>query len=387
MCSVPRGSSAIAGLGRYAVARDHSFALRYDGVGEDEERYQQFSFCVSPGKSTQIGGVATPGRGHLTRLNTRVGLRPTCGRDARASQEALRHAGRVGVRQNENCWSDTESLAGAGRNEQHGRQQLRVATMTHEFSGGPSFLATPVGVLDTERDRPVIDMTGDWGDRDTVSSYLERCQVDTPATVVAATWKHVRRLRPGGVGTVLDLGAGDGRFAQQGVYESYVGYEIDARRCARGTVAAQRAVAQPMCILRSPLRCRRVYRQSPVRQESADPAELAPEGPWRTRATDGCFALGSGECLAVLLLERPCLSEGRWSCGPGCSVRVGVASSAEALRNYIREQRWTVCVYRLREAGFARRPDHGVDHDCRQVIPGCNVDLVRGSSVRRCAAP
>jgi hypothetical protein len=60
--------------------------------------------------------------------------------------------------------------------------------------------------------------------------YLDRCQVDTPSEIVTAVWDLVRRLRPTGVGKVVDFGAGDGRFARTGAYEAYEGYEIDCSR-------------------------------------------------------------------------------------------------------------------------------------------------------------
>ena len=75
-------------------------------------------------------------------------------------------------------------------------------------------------------------LTDHWGDRESVCSYLGRCSVDTPAKLVAATWERVDLFRPEGVGKVVDLGAGDGRFALHGRYRSYVGYEIDEGRSA-----------------------------------------------------------------------------------------------------------------------------------------------------------
>jgi hypothetical protein len=89
--------------------------------------------------------------------------------------------------------------------------------------------------------RPVIALTRDWGEWDSVSLYLDRCQVDTPDALVSATWAHVMALRPS-VGKVVDFGAGDGRFARHGVYERYIGYEIDADRCADAALPAAAAL-------------------------------------------------------------------------------------------------------------------------------------------------
>ena len=76
----------------------------------------------------------------------------------------------------------------------------------------------------------LINLTDDWGDQAVVSLFLERCQVDTPKTLVATVWKHVANYRKK-IGMVIDLGAGDGRFSDSDLYSNYVGYEIDSSRC------------------------------------------------------------------------------------------------------------------------------------------------------------
>lgn len=61
--------------------------------------------------------------------------------------------------------------------------------------------------------------------------YLDRCQVDTPDHLVKLAWAQVRTRRRL-VGKVVDFGAGDARFARGGSFDSYLGYEVDARRFA-----------------------------------------------------------------------------------------------------------------------------------------------------------
>jgi predicted RNA methylase len=58
---------------------------------------------------------------------------------------------------------------------------------------------------------------------------LSHSQVDTPQDVVSLFWKIAHRYRERFT-DVLDLGAGDGRFAIGGSYKQYVGLEIDKRR-------------------------------------------------------------------------------------------------------------------------------------------------------------
>jgi predicted RNA methylase len=54
-------------------------------------------------------------------------------------------------------------------------------------------------------------------------------QVETPEEVVKFFWHLISKYKSS-CGKVLDMGAGDGRFAQGGIYSSYHGIEIDKNR-------------------------------------------------------------------------------------------------------------------------------------------------------------
>lgn len=60
---------------------------------------------------------------------------------------------------------------------------------------------------------------------------LSESQVETPQAIVTLFWRLARRHRSR-LGSVLDLGAGDGRFARGGMFEQYIGVEIDKNRAA-----------------------------------------------------------------------------------------------------------------------------------------------------------
>jgi Eco57I restriction-modification methylase len=64
---------------------------------------------------------------------------------------------------------------------------------------------------------------------------LARCQVETPVPIVRLMWRMAHRQRPsiGRFPSVLDLGAGDGRFSRFGVYDRYVGVELDRAKVIR----------------------------------------------------------------------------------------------------------------------------------------------------------
>lgn len=197
-------------------------------------------------------------------------------------------------------------------------------------------------------------LMGCGDDADSVSLYLDRCQVDTPAGVVRSTWEHVRKLRPEKIVKVIDLGAGDGRFAQLGHYESYVGYEVDADRCSKARLPKNANLVN-RCVFTNLTADADVCVGNPpfVRNQQIPPS-------WREHAREvvrqrtgvsvprlanalqyfflNALASLKGDGLAALIIPFEWLSR----------------PSAKELRAYIRKQQWNVHVYRLRDAGFAR---------------------------------
>lgn len=77
----------------------------------------------------------------------------------------------------------------------------------------------------------------------------QNCQIETPDEVVKKVWALIQERRQS-VGTVIDLGAGDGRFSNYGNFSKYVGIEIDPDRI---TVPphGRDATIQNKCILDS----------------------------------------------------------------------------------------------------------------------------------------
>jgi hypothetical protein len=55
---------------------------------------------------------------------------------------------------------------------------------------------------------------------------FQKCQINTPHEIISGYWKLLKNFRPR-LDSVLDLGAGDGRFAIGGYYKQYDGVEID----------------------------------------------------------------------------------------------------------------------------------------------------------------
>lgn len=199
--------------------------------------------------------------------------------------------------------------------------------------------------------RQVIDLTRDWGDWGSVSLYLDRCQVDTPSELVRATWHHVNALRTN-IGKVLDLGAGDGRFAFGGAYDQYVGYEIDADRCSNA---------------RLPDHARLVNRCA--FSDDIDDADLCIGNPpfvrnqdlplgWREQASEvlrrrlGISVSGLANAWQYFFLQSLASLKDDGLCVLVIPFEWVSRPSARALREFIVEQRWEVNVYRLIDTTF-----------------------------------
>lgn len=194
-------------------------------------------------------------------------------------------------------------------------------------------------------------LTRHWGDWPSVSLYLDRCQVETPPSLVNATWALVRALRSK-LGTVIDFGAGDGRFSLSGSYDKYIGYEIDNTIIPSSSLPSNALVIN-RCAFSSLICDADLCIGNPPYVRNQD----LPYG-WRLKASSEIrkrtninisglanawqyfflIALSSvhenGLCALVIPYE--------WLSRP----------SANALRRYIRKHQWHVDVYSLADSHF-----------------------------------
>lgn len=195
-----------------------------------------------------------------------------------------------------------------------------------------------------------LHISADWRGED-LSLYLDRCQVDTPPDLVAATWRAVEQRRAD-VGTVVDFGAGDGRFARQGRYASYLGYEIDWNRCATDTLPENARISH-RCAFSEVVENADLAIGNPPFVRNQD----LPSG-WRQKVTEQLEAR-SGVALSGLanawqyffLLSLLSIAEDGL-----CAVVIPYEwvsrPSAARLRGYIRSKKWNVDVYRIADATF-----------------------------------
>jgi hypothetical protein len=200
-------------------------------------------------------------------------------------------------------------------------------------------------------DRPVIALTRDWGEWDTVSLYLNRCQVDTPDPLVKATWAHVMALRAK-VGKVVDFGAGDGRFARHGLYEKYIGYEIDADRCAGASVPLNATLVN-RCAFSDEINDAALCIGNPpfVRNQNL------PLG-WRHHASrvleqrTGISVSGLANAWQYFFLLSVASAGDDGLCALVIPYEWVSRPSVKTLRDYIAQKRWNVSVYRLIDTTF-----------------------------------
>jgi hypothetical protein len=204
---------------------------------------------------------------------------------------------------------------------------------------------------DVQHENRLEILTENWGSQDAVTLYLNRCRVDTPVEILPEVWSHVRERRRR-VGKVVDFGAGDGRFATNGSYHHYVGYEIDSARCATAQLPPQAALVN-QCAFSVEIDDADVCIGNPpyVRNQSL------PLG-WRQRAAEILYkrtgvaisglanawqyffllALASTKADGLVALIVPY----EWVSRP----------SAHGLREHVRKNGWNVHVYRLRDDTF-----------------------------------
>ena len=175
---------------------------------------------------------------------------------------------------------------------------------------------------------------------------LSESQVTTPEPVISLFWRLTKKYRKH-LGSVLDMGAGDCRFARGGSFDRYVGVEIDGRRVAiaklpsngdivHGCVFQHQGGNYDACIGNPPY-ARHHDIQSPWKEKHI--ARLERE--LTISLNKHCnlylyfFCLGllktCEEGLVALVIPY------EWVSRP----------SANALREYIRSQHWNVSVYRF----------------------------------------
>ena len=175
---------------------------------------------------------------------------------------------------------------------------------------------------------------------------LSESQVTTPEPVVSLFWQLTKQYRDR-LRSVLDMGAGDSRFARGGFFDRYVGVEIDGKRVEvskppangemiYGCVFQHEGGDYDACIGNPPYaRHHDIQSQWKERTVARLERELAVPLDKHCNLYIYFFCLGllktCRDGLVALVIPY------EWVSRP----------SAKALREYIQRQRWNVAVYRF----------------------------------------
>lgn len=181
------------------------------------------------------------------------------------------------------------------------------------------------------------------------SEHLKRCQVATPPDIVAILWGLAHAERPEKrFDRVIDLGAGDARFAVGGDYRSYLGVEADLKRMPGSALRNGARLVHQDALLTDYSNYGLAIGNPPyVRHHFLD-------GQWRDMVHRRLQARGIPQLkktanLFVLFLAQALAS----TRADGLVVQLipfewVTRPSAAELRQYIKAQGWSVKVYRFR---------------------------------------
>ena len=180
---------------------------------------------------------------------------------------------------------------------------------------------------------------------------LSQSQVSTPPEIVSLFWRIVRRHRRS-PSQVLDLGAGDGRFARAGKYSRYDGVEIDYR-ASKNAVVPCNAKLHTICAFRFSETNYDVCLGNPPYVRHHDI-----ERPWRKKVAKtigtelGLQLSGIGNlylyflCLGLMKTHKSglvaLLIPFEWASRP----------SAKPIREFIHTMGWQVSIYRFEKPIF-----------------------------------
>ncbi|MCQ3810825.1 MAG: class I SAM-dependent methyltransferase [Acidimicrobiia bacterium] len=191
-----------------------------------------------------------------------------------------------------------------------------------------------------------------WGSSDQVSLYLDRCQVDTPQSLVDAAWHQVGLRRDLGCLDVVDFGAGDGRFALTGAYRTYLGFEVDRSKFRDVDLPANASI-ENACAFSSRRRDFGACIGNPpyVRNQDLPPG-------WRHAAAEvveqrtGVVMSGLANAWQYFTFLALSSTSPDGICALVIPYEWVSRPSSEPLRRYVLENDWDVSVYRWDDGVF-----------------------------------
>ena len=203
----------------------------------------------------------------------------------------------------------------------------------------------------TPRFRAADDALSALGVSTVATLYLDRCQVDTPEPLVRKVWDIVGKTRTH-VGKVVDFGAGDARFARYGIYDSYVGYEIDPLRCSLKGLPGHAEIVNA-CAFSEDIHDADLCIGNPPYVRNQD----LPGG-WRQQAAStverrtGVKISGLANAWQYFFLLSLASTRDEGLVALVVPYEWVSRPSSATLREYIRAQGWGVSVYRMHDKTF-----------------------------------
>jgi len=195
-----------------------------------------------------------------------------------------------------------------------------------------------------------MHISADWRGEN-LSLYLDRCQVDTPPGLVEATWHEVMRRRPY-IGTVVDFGAGDGRFARAGQYDRYIGYEIDWTRCPPDELPANAVIAHQCAFSETVTHADLAIGNPPFVRNQDLPVGWRLKVARKLEQRSGVSISGLANAWQYFFLLSLLSVAEDGLCAIVIPYEWVSRPSAENLRTFIKANEWDVDVYRVADAAF-----------------------------------
>jgi predicted RNA methylase len=176
---------------------------------------------------------------------------------------------------------------------------------------------------------------------------LSASQVTTPESVVSLFWQITRKHRQA-LGTVLDMGAGDCRLAKHGLFEKYVGVEIDGKRIADVKPPANGKIIHN-CVFKHAGDNYDACIGNPPYARHHD-IQITWKNRTIARLEDELAVSLNKHCNLYIYFFCLALLKSRASGLVALIIPYEWVSrpSAKGLREYIKRQRWSVSVYRFR---------------------------------------
>jgi len=182
--------------------------------------------------------------------------------------------------------------------------------------------------------------------------YYQKCQINTPLFIVQQLWKILHNDKKQ-YNRVLDLGAGDGKFALFGDYESYLGIEID--NITKHTNLPKNAIVKNSCAfsleeegfdlcIGNPPYVRHQELEITWKEKYSKVISQKIEEKFSQRSNIFVYFLAQSLLKTNKTAKVALIIPFEWATRP----------SSQSIRNYINKNNWSVQIYRFKDDIFPK---------------------------------